>query len=64
MTEKELVDIEGELKGETEKAFKFYDGGVTEWLPKSQVEWHGKPPTFFHGTMVMPMWLAKEKGFV
>ena len=33
-----LTDIAGELRGETEKAFRIYDGKTTEWVPKSQVE--------------------------
>lgn len=38
MSKLELIDIAGELKGETEKAFRIYDGKTTEWAPKSQVE--------------------------
>jgi hypothetical protein len=52
-----LVDIEAEIKGETPKAYRLYDGKETEWVPKSQVEDNGD------GTFTMPMWLAEEKGF-
>ena len=47
-----------ELKGETEKAFRIYDGQYTEWVPKSQVERNDD------GTFTMPEWLAKDKGFI
>ena len=54
----EVVDIKAEIKGETEKALKLYDGSKTEWVPKSQIDIHGD------GTFTMPMWLARDKGFV
>jgi hypothetical protein len=57
MTER-LTDIAGELRGETEKAYRIYDGAKTEWVPKSQVE-NNKD-----GTFTMPIWLAQEKGFI
>lgn len=53
-----LVDIECEVKGETDRAFRIYDGDKTEWVPKSQVERNDD------GTFTMPEWLAKEKGFI
>jgi len=55
----DLVDIAGELKGETEKAFRIYDGSRTEWVPKQFVEFDPSDNTF-----AMPEWLAKEKGFL
>jgi len=54
----DLVDIACELRGETDKAFRLFDGVTTEWVPKSQVEDNGD------GTYAMPEWLAIEKGFV
>lgn len=57
MSEK-LIDIAAEEKGNTEKAFRLYDGIKTEWVPKSQVEKNDD------GTYTMPIWLAKEKGFI
>lgn len=53
-----LVEIAGELCGETERAFRLYDGSKREWIPKSQVEDNKD------GTFTMPEWLAKEKGFI
>lgn len=53
-----LVDIAGEIRGETEKAFRIYDGAKTEWVPKQYVEDNED------GTFTMPIWLAKDKGFI
>lgn len=55
----DLVDIAGEIQGESDKAFRFFDGDRTVWLPKSQVEWD--PDT---KTMAMPEWLATEKELI
>jgi hypothetical protein len=56
---RELADIAGEVRGETESAYRFTDGTRTVWLPKSQCEWDkdGK-------TMTMPVWLATDKELV
>jgi hypothetical protein len=57
----DLVDISGEVidSAGTEKAFRFYDGKIYVWLPKSLCEWdeEGKE-------MTMPEWLAKEKELI
>lgn len=58
MPKSELVDIEGKVRGETEKALRIYDGKCTEWVPKSQVQDNED------GTFTMPRWLALEKGFI
>lgn len=58
MGKRELVDIAAELKGESEKAYRIFDGAKTEWVPKSQVE---RNPD---GTFTMPEWLAMDKGFI
>ncbi len=54
----DLVDIAGEKRAETEKAFQIFDGARTEWVPKSQVEDNDD------GTFAMPEWLAMDKGFI
>jgi hypothetical protein len=54
----DLVDIAAEIRGESPKAWRLYDGSRTEWVPKSWVENNGD------GTFAMPEWLAKEKGFI
>jgi hypothetical protein len=53
-----LTDISAEIRGETEKAIRLFDGAKTEWVPKSQVENNGD------GTFTMPEWLAQDKGFI
>jgi len=54
----DLIDISAELRGETDKAFRLFDGDRTEWVPKQFVEDNGD------GTWAMPLWLAQDKGFV
>ena len=54
----ELFDLEAEVHGETAKALRLYDGKRVEWVPKQYVEDNRD------GTFTLPMWLAKEKGFV
>lgn len=58
MPKPELVDITAQLRGETAKAYRLYDGKTTEWVPKSEVEKNDD------GTFTMPIWLAKEKEFI
>lgn len=58
MPKSDLFDLAGEIRGETEKAYRLYDGKKSEWVPKSYVENNGD------GTFTMPEWLAKEKGFI
>jgi hypothetical protein len=55
----DLVDIAGEIQGETDKACRFFDGTRAVWLPKSQVEWDSDDRT-----MAMPEWLAKDKELI
>lgn len=53
------VEIAGEMRRETEKAYLVFDGSREAWVPKSQVEWdEGK------GVFTMPEWLAIDKGFI
>jgi hypothetical protein len=58
MSDPKLIDIAAEVKGETDKAFRLFDGAKTEWVPKSQVEQNDD------GTFTMPEWLAMDKGFI
>ena len=61
MSRRELVDIAGELVApfETDKAYRFFDGVRTVWLPKSQCEWDANDKT-----MTMPSWLAEDKELI
>jgi hypothetical protein len=56
-----LVDISGELVEpfETERAYRFFDGTRTVWLPKSQCEWDPDAKV-----MTMMEWLATEKELI
>lgn len=54
----EETEIAGEIKGESEKALKWFDGTRAEWVPKSQVVAITKT------SITIPMWLAKAKGFI
>jgi hypothetical protein len=58
MPKRELIDITAQVRGETERAYRIFDGTKTEWVPKSQVEKNDD------GTFTMPEWLAKDKGFI
>jgi hypothetical protein len=58
MTQSELFDLAAQVRAETDKAWLLFDGTKTAWVPKSQVEDNGD------GTYTMPVWLAKNKGFV
>lgn len=57
MSEK-LTDVEAELRGETDKAYRIFDGKTTDWVPKKYVDQNDD------GTFTMPEWLAQEKGFI
>lgn len=61
MPDHKLIDIAGELVApfETEKAYHFYDGKLTVWLPKSLCEWDKDAKE-----MTMEEWLAKDKGLI
>jgi hypothetical protein len=60
-----LVDIEVEIRAETEKAVQVFDGQDTVWLPKSQVEIERPRPGHTAPTIVtLPEWLAQDKGLI
>lgn len=54
----DVIEIAGVVIAETDNAYRFHDGKITDWIPKSQCEWDAKDKT-----MQMPEWLAKSKGF-
>jgi len=62
-----LIDIACEVRGESDRAYRIYDGAKTEWVPKSQIEL-GIDGKGIDGKDVvvctMPEWLAREKGFI
>ncbi len=55
-------DHPGEIRGETELAFKFYDqfAQVEVWLPKSIVTWRRGEGR--KGVMTMPLSTAAKRG--
>lgn len=53
-----LTDIACEIRDERPLAYLIFDGARTEWVPKSQCEKNDD------GTVTMPEWLAREKGFI
>ena len=55
----DLIEVSGELHGETERAYRFFDGATTVWLPKSQCEWDEQT-----SMLTIPEWLALEKGLI
>jgi hypothetical protein len=56
--ERELVDIDCEIRHQTDLAYLIDDGDRKVWVPKSQVE------NNMDGTVTMPFWLARDKGLV
>lgn len=61
----DLVDVEVHVHHETPKAWRVSDTGDDEdgvWVPKSQCELKMKDA--IKGTITLPEWLAKEKGFI
>lgn len=58
MGEPKLIDIACDVRGETEKAYRLFDGTRTEWVPKLFCQNNGD------GTFTMEEWIAKEKGFI
>lgn len=58
MTDSRLIDIAAEVRHETDRAYRVWDGTRSVWLPKSQVEVNGD------GTITMPEWLAREKELI
>jgi hypothetical protein len=59
MKNHDLIEIAGELRHETEKAYLFFDGDKEVWLAKALCEWSADDKT-----MQMPEWLALEKGLI
>jgi hypothetical protein len=54
----ELTDIAAELRHETDGAYLICDGAVEAWVPKSIAQDNED------GTFTMPLWFAKDKGFI
>lgn len=59
-----FVELDLQKEAETEKAILFSDGVSKAWIPKSQLE--DEPENLQAGLVriVIPEWLAVNKGFV
>ena len=55
----DIIEIAGELRHETEKAYLLFDGTKEVWIPKSHGEWDANEKT-----MQLPEWMALEKGLI
>ncbi len=55
----DIVEIAGELRHETEKAYLLFDRGKEVWVPKSLGEWDETSKT-----MQLPEWYAFDKGLI
>jgi hypothetical protein len=62
--DKNSIEVYFEKTGETEKAILVTDGVEVLWLPKSQITFETVSPHSRDIVVVIPEWLAKEKGIV
>ncbi|MHB8727606.1 MAG: hypothetical protein ACYC9K_01055 [Sulfuricaulis sp.] len=60
----EFVEITGEIRARTEKALLFWDGDQSVWLPLSQIEDETMLEDGKTVELLIPEWLAKDKGLV
>ncbi len=58
MRRNELVDLNGTITAQTDKAVMFSTGDRKVWLPRSQIEINDD------GTVTMPEWLALDKELI
>jgi hypothetical protein len=66
VTLRDLITIDDvEVIAETGRALLIFDGNRQEWVPKSQI---GRDSEVQEkgdkGSILIPEWLAKEKGFI
>ena len=57
--DRQLVEIAGEVRRETDAAIKWFDGVRVVWLPKSEAEVSDDGRT-----VTLPQWLALEKRLI
>lgn len=55
----DTVDLDCELKNETEKAWLVVIDDEEIWFPKSRCEWHAQK-NGIDSYITIPMWLAKK----
>ena len=63
-TDKNYLELDLQQTGESELAIKASDGIIDCWLPKSQLE--DEPEHLDNGLIrvIIPEWLAQDKGFI
>lgn len=62
--DKDFVYLSVHVMTQTAKAVRLQDGeGNTEWFPKSQIEDPDEFTNGEHTKVLVPKWLALEKGF-
>ncbi len=62
MGRKDIIDVYGTTKAETDLASLFDDGTLEVWIPKSQCEeW---PAVGEEGELLLPEWLAQDKELI
>jgi hypothetical protein len=59
MADRPLIDLAGDVRGETDRAYYFNDGTRMVWLPKSQCQWDQS-----ERVLTLPEWLAREKELI
>lgn len=63
--EAETFDVDVQILHESDKAIKVAYGDAEVWVPKGQIEnWDRNWVPGNEVNIVIPMWLAEEKGFV
>lgn len=58
------IEIAVEVRGETDKALRVYDGKHEVWIPKSQISDQSEDRNGKIETIFIPEWLASEKGLI
>ena len=58
------IEIACEVRGETERALRIYDGKQEVWIAKSQITDQGEDDDGRITSIFVPEWLALEKGLI
>lgn len=60
----EMVEITGIIEARTDSAILLNDGDIEEWIPLSQIELEFEVDVGEEVGILMPEWLAFDKGFI
>ena len=63
---KEFIEIACEVRVKTDRAVLIHDGAREAWIPRSQIEDPDSDDMEIgqHITLMIPEWLAKDKGLI